>query len=182
MDYKKIMVLSELNNLSEIIMEYAVHMAEKMEMQEVILLNTILPAHYQSYHAGGQTIDAQGQLANSMNMVILKKHREMTQNQALKYSTDKVRVIPHVEFIHSTSNINTYMEKFGTDMILCGRNDKVNFMEILFGSKTEKMVRKIDYPMIILTNEPPSYEIKNIALAVDVEKDNLEGIDQIIDM
>ncbi|MFW5892543.1 MAG: universal stress protein [Bacteroidota bacterium] len=182
MDYKKIMVLSELNNLSEIIMEYAVHMAEKMEMQEVILLNTILPAHYQSYHAGGQTIDAQGQLANSMNMVILKKHREMTQNQALKYSTDKVRVIPHVEFIHSTSNINTYMEKFGTDMILCGSNDKVNFMEILFGSKTEKMVRKIDYPMIILTNEPPSYEIKNIALAVDVEKDNLEGIDQIIDM
>lgn len=182
MDYKKILVLSELNNLSEITMDYAVQLAEKAGIQEVVLLNTILPAHQQTYHAGGQTIDAQGQLANSMNMVILKKHREMTQNQAVRYSTEKVRVIPHVEFIHSTSNINAYMEKYGADIIVCASRDKANFMEILFGSKTEKMVRKINYPMIILTDEPTSSDIQKIALAIDVEKENQKGIDQIIQL
>ncbi len=182
MTFKKILVLSELNNLSEITMEYAVNMAEQMDIKEVVLLNTILPAHHQTYHAGGQTIDAQGQLANSMNMVMLKKHRELTQNQAVKYSAEHVRVIPHVEFIHSTSNINEYMEKYGTDLIVCGSHDKASFMEILFGSTTEKMVRKIDYPMVVLNNEPASSDIEKIALAIDVEKEDQSGIEQILDL
>ncbi len=180
MQIKKILVPTELNEISEMATEYAVSLAGQLNVGEVVLLNLIIPAHHQAFYAAGQPLDAKGQLTDHLNMVIMQKHEDLIKKQANQYATSKVKITPQVRFSNSMSNLNTYMDEFGAGLIVCGSYDKFSFLEILFGSPTEKMVRKVDYPMIVLTEEPVSDEIKNIALAVDVDQPIHEEINEII--
>lgn len=181
MQVKRIMVLTELNRLSEISLEFTVDLAHKLNVKEIVLLNLIISAHRQTSDATGHAIDATGQLANELNTAILKKHKKITEQQASEYSDNEVTILPSVKFSDSASTLNDFMKEYQTDLLICGSRDKLSFLEILFGSATEKMVRKVDYPMIVLTEEPEKADIHNIALAIDLEEDNQQGIEAAID-
>lgn len=180
MQVKRIMVLTELNRLSEISLEFTVDLAHKLNVKEIVLLNLIISAHRQTSDATGHAIDATGQLANELNTAILNKHKKITEQQASEYSDNEVTILPSVKFSDSASTLNDFMKEYQTDLLICGSRDKLSFLEILFGSATEKMVRKVDYPMIVLTEEPEKADIHNIALAIDLE-DNQQGIEAAID-
>lgn len=181
MQVKRIMVLTELNRLSEISLEFTVDLAHKLNVKEIVLLNLIISAHQQTSDATDHAIDATGQLANELNTAILKKHKKITEQQASEYSDNEVTILPSVKFSDSASTLNDFMKEYQTDLLICGSRDKLSFLEILFGSATEKMVRKVDYPMIVLTEEPEKADIHNIALAIDLEEDNQQGIEAAID-
>ncbi len=181
MQLKRLMVLTELNRLSEISLEFAVDLAHHLNIKEIVLLNLIISAHQQTSDATGHAIDATGQLANELNSAILKKHKKITEQQASEYSDNEVTILPSVKFSDSASSLNDFMKEYKADLLICGSKDKLSFLEILFGSATEKMVRKVDYPMIVLTDEPVKADIRNVALAVDLEEENQQGIEAAID-
>jgi nucleotide-binding universal stress UspA family protein len=183
MQITKILVPNDLTELSEIATEYAVDLAQQLKIREVVLLNILIPAHVQTSSAAGGAINSSIHIAEQLNIAMLEKHQEIVDKHAARFSTPDVDIVPVVRIHHSHTSLNHFMKEFGAGLIVTGSRDKFSFLEILFGSETEQMIRKIDYPMIVLTGEPVPAEVKTIALAIDVELENEEqdGIDDVLE-
>ncbi len=181
MQINRILVLTELNKISDIAIEYSISLANQLNVSEIVLLNMILPAHSQIAEASNQAVDPNSVMANELNTAMLEKHKNLMLNQAKKYSNPLVNIEAHVKFKTATSQLNEYMEEFDAGLLVFGSNTNHNFFEVLIGSKTEKLVRKMNYPMIVISEEPDSYKVEKLALAVDIEEKNHDGIDEIID-
>lgn len=181
MHLNKILIPTELNELSDIVVDFAINLAKQIHINEIVLLNIIIPAHVQTLTASGDTIDANGKLAVQLNDKIMKQHKELINKQAKRHAVSDVKINPFVRFNTSKSDLNQYMKEFDADLIVSGSRDKFSFLEILFGSSTEKLIRKINNPVIIIKDEPVSSKISEIALAVDIEQEDQDGIEEVID-
>jgi nucleotide-binding universal stress UspA family protein len=181
MHLNKILVPTELNELSDVVVDFAIDLARQIQINEIILLNLIIPAHVQTLAASGRAIDANGKLAMQMNDKIMEQHQKLIEKQAKRHAGSHVKINHHVKFNSSKSDLNQYMKEFNADLIISGSRDKFSFMEVLLGSSTEKLIRKINYPMIVIKEQPVNSEIHEIALAIDIEKgEDQHGIDEII--
>lgn len=181
MHLNKILIPTELNELSDIVVDFAINLAKQIHINEIVLLNIIIPAHIQTLTASGDAIDANGKLAVQLNDKIMKQHKELINKQAKRHAVSDVKINPFVRFNTSKSDLNQYMKEFDADLIVSGSRDKFSFLEILFGSSTEKLIRKINNPVIIIKDEPVSSKISEIALAVDIEQEDQDGIEEVID-
>lgn len=181
MKFKKILIPTELDDLSLNATKFAIQLAEQMNINEIILLNIIIPAQTQAMAASGGASNAPLVLTGEFNATIEKKHEEKAGDIAREYSTEKVKLIPKVRFSGSKSNLNEYMEEFDASLIVAGSRDHNTFLEKLFGSETHRMIHNADYPMIILKNVPADAHFNDIALALDVKEEEQKGIDDIID-
>ncbi len=184
MQTSRILVPIELNKLSDTATEYAVAVARQLKVKEVILLNIIIPTHVQTSSAAGGVINSSVEIAHQLNMTMMGRHKEVMEEKAKTYTTSNVKVIPVVRLHNSKSELNHFMKEFGADLIVTGSRDKFSFLEILFGSDTEKMIRKIDFPMIVLTSKPASSQINNIALALNVAllDEEQEGVGDVLNL
>lgn len=181
MHLNKILIPTELNELSDIVVDFAINLAKQIHINEIVLLNIIIPAHVQTLTASGDAIDANGKLAVQLNDKIMKQHKELINKQAKRHAVSDVKINPFVRFNTSKSDLNQYMKEFDADLIVSGSRDKFSFLEILFGSSTEKLIRKINNPVIIIKDEPVNTKISEIALAVDIEQEDQDGIEEVID-
>lgn len=181
MHLNKILIPTELNELSDIVVDFAINLAKQIHINEIVLLNIIIPAHVQTLTASGDAIDANGKLAVQLNDKIMKQHKELINKQAKRHAVSDVKINPFVRFNTSKSDLNQYMKEFDADLIISGSRDKLSFLEILFGSSTEKLIRKINNPVIIIKDEPVNTKISEIALAVDIEQEDQDGIEEVID-
>ena len=179
MDIKKILILSELDVLAAKVTGFAVNLAEQMNISEIVLLNVIIPAHTQSFSTTGDIFSAEGEMAKSFNVAMMDKHQKLAEEEAEKYSTDKVRIMPYVRFNYSKTNLNKYMEEYEADLVVCDSRNENSFLQILFGSDTEKLVRKVDYPIVIVKDEAYSGEIHNILVAIDIDEEDQSGLAEI---
>lgn len=184
MQTMKILVPTDLTELSEMATEYAVDLASQLKIKEVILLNVLIPANIQTSTAVSGTFNTSMQLAEELNRTMEKKHKEIVSKHARKYSTPDVEVQPVVRINNSRTSLNEFMNEFGAGIIVTGSRNKFTFMEILFGSETEQMIRNVDFPMVVITGEPVPSVVRNIALAIDVELETEEqdGIDDVVDI
>jgi nucleotide-binding universal stress UspA family protein len=179
MDIKKILIPSELDELSAKVTGFAVNLAEEMNIPEIILLNVIIPAHTQAFSASGDVFAADGHMASRFNVVLMDKHQELAEEEAEKFSTGKVKIKPVVRFNDSKTDLNKYMVEHGAELIVCGSRDENTFLQMLFGSESGKMVRKVDYPMIIIQDEADAGEIQNILVAIDINEEDQSGLNEI---
>ncbi|MFO8068256.1 MAG: universal stress protein [Bacteroidales bacterium] len=182
MDIKKILILSELDRLSAMVTGFAVNLAEQMDVSEISLLNIIIPAHAQVFSSSGDIFASNGNRIEHFNVALMKKHQKLAEEEAAKFSTDKVRIKPFVRFNDSKTDLNRYMEEYEAGLIVCGSCDEHSFLELLFGTDTEKIVRKADYPMIIVQDEADAGKIDNILVAIDIEEEDQSGLADIADL
>ncbi len=183
MQASKILVPTDLTGISDIATEYAADLALQLNIKEIVLLNLLIPSEVQITAAAGGAYYPPNHMTHKLNDVLFDKRRNLIEKQAEKCSRPGVEIKPVVEMNHNNSDINHFMKEYKADLLVTGSHDKFSFMEILLGSKTEKMIRKTDYPMIVLTDEPISSSIDNIVLAIDVEQDDEQqkGIESIIE-
>ena len=181
MKFNKILIPTELDDLSLTATKFALKLAEQLKIREVILLNIIIPAQSQAMAASGGAANAPVALTGQFNTTIEEKHRNMAEKIADEHSTDSVRLIPEVRFSGNKSNLNAYMEEFDAGLIVAGSRDHHTFLEKLFGSQTHRMIHRTDYPMIILKNDGSETYVKEIALAIDVKEKEQKGINDIIE-
>lgn len=179
MNVKRLLVLTDFDDLSKKVLSFAKKLAEQLKVSEIVSLN-IIPALY-THPKAGDILASGSLMADQLNNVMLEKHQELAEKEARRFSTDKIMVIPKVTFGHSVTGVNTIMDEWGAGLLISGSRDENSFWEKLFGSDTEKIIRKIDYPAIILKKETEVSEIKNIAVAIDVNEENQEGLKEIFD-
>jgi nucleotide-binding universal stress UspA family protein len=72
------------------------------------------------------------------------------------------------------------MKAFSADLVVAGSRDHGTFLEKLFGSKTQRIIHKTDFPMIILKDNGSASQVNKIALALDVNEKEQKGLDDII--
>jgi nucleotide-binding universal stress UspA family protein len=179
MQIKKIVVASEFTTLSDKALEFALAIAKRLQHEEIILLNMILPLYHQNFYAHGDPEDYKGQLTDNINSAVIHKHEDLIELQALKYSASSVRIVPVVKLADSIKALNDYMIEFKADLLISGNHEEKGLPEILFGSHTDKMVRKIQYPTIIVSEEAIPTDIRLIALAIHADEN--EDISDIVD-
>lgn len=197
MQIKKILVPTELDNHSLIASEFAVFLASKLQASEVILLNLIVPLNHHAVIIAGALEDISGNnhhhtsnanasngnhsnLNNDFNQMKLKQNEHILAQWAQQLTTSQVKVSSVARFSCSVSNINTYMDEFNADLIIYGSPDKHSFMEMMFESTTEKIIRKIDHPIIVISREISHHTIRNIALAIDINAETSEEVDAVL--
>jgi nucleotide-binding universal stress UspA family protein len=181
MNFKKILIPTELNELSSKVTEFAVDLAAQAGISEIILLNIIVPAHSQAFAASGDVFSAQSGTASRLNMMLMEKHQKLVENEAARFSTDKVNVKPYVRFNDSKTDLNEYMRYFDAGLLVCGSRNHETFLDKLFANQTEKIIRKVDYPVIIIKKDTEFSKINNIALAIDVNEKVQHGLTEVID-
>lgn len=171
MDIKKILILSELDEFSTTLTKFAVNLAEQINVSEIVMLNLIIPTHPPTFSTSSTVFPAEGNLSKDFNMVLMEKHKKHIEEEAEKFTTDKVRICPIVKFSDSKTSLNKYMEEYKADLIVCGNQNEHGFFYKLFESDTEKRVRKVDYPLIILQDETDAANINNILVAIDINEE-----------
>lgn len=181
MNFKKLLIPTELTELSAKVTEFAVDLAAQAGIKEVILLNIIIPAHSQAFAASGDVFSAQSGTASRLNVMLMEKHQKLVENEAARFSNDKVTVRPYVRFNDSKTDLNEYMQQFEAGLLVCGSRNQETFLDKLFANKTEKIIRKVDYPVIILKKDSEFSNINSIALAIDVNEKVQHGLDEVID-
>lgn len=181
MHIQKIFIPTEFDELSTKVTGFAVDLAEQMNIPEIVMLNVIIPAQHQAFSTSGAGFATGNQMDNRLNVVLMEKHKNLAEEEAKKFTTDKVKIIPYVRFNNSKTNLNKYMEEFEAGLIVCGSHDDHSFLQLLFGSDTKRMVRNMDYPLIILKDDTDAGEIGNILVAVDIREEDQSGLSQIAD-
>jgi nucleotide-binding universal stress UspA family protein len=181
MKIKTLLVPTELDELSEKVTGFAIKLATQLNISEIVLLNVIIPAHNQTFSASGDVFASEGRIADRFNVVLMRKHQGLVEKEAMKFSTENIRLFPIVRLNDSKTDMNVYMKEFNADMIVCGSRDEHSFFEKLFGSDGENIVRKVDYPAIILKNDTEASDINMIAVAIDVNEEEQNGLNDIVD-
>ena len=183
MQARKLLVTTDLTEISDIATEYATGLALQLDIKEIVLLNLLIPSEMQITAATGGAYYPPNHATQTLNDVLFDKRKSLVEKQAERFVKPGIALKPIVEVNHAKSDINHFMNKYQAGLLVTGSHDKFSFMEILLGSETEKMIRKTDYPMIVLTDEPISACIDNIVLAVDVALDDEQqrGIESIIE-
>ncbi len=181
MHVNKLLIPTELNELSNVVIDFSIDLAKQIQINEIVLLNLIIPAHVQALTASGEAIDAHGKLVMQLNDSMMTRHKDLLKQQARRHAIPDINIKTVVKFTASKSDLNHYMKEFNAGLIVSGSQDKISFMQLLFGSPTETLIRKIDYPIIIIKEEPVSHQIREIALAIDIsEGEDQPGIDEVI--
>ncbi len=179
MSTKKILVATELDELSEKVTKFAANLSVQLGAPELILLNVIIPLNAQTISVTGGFSTYNPQDISLFNSQLMKKHESLVANEASKFSTEKVTVKPAVRFNDSKTDLNGYMEHFNADIVVFGSHDENNFLNQIFGVDSEEVVRKVDYPSIILKNETKHGDIKKILVAIDVYEKKQSGLKDI---
>jgi nucleotide-binding universal stress UspA family protein len=177
MEIKKIVVPTDFDDLSKKAIMFALDLAEQLKVSEIVSMNILTPAH--THTTAGDMLATESLMAGQLNKVILEKHQDLAQKEAKSLSTERVKITPVVTFGNSISDLNAIMKKFDAGLLVCGSRDENSLMERLFGSDTEKIVRKVDYPAIILKKETEISDISIIAVAIDVNEEAQEGLKEI---
>jgi nucleotide-binding universal stress UspA family protein len=179
MKTKKILVTTELDELSAKVARFAVNLSAQLGAPELVLVNVIKPATSQTFSATGDISTSNTKDINLFNAALIKKHQRLVAEEAEKLSTERVNVRPIVRFSDSKTDLNAYIEYFNASMVVFGSRDEHSFLNKIFGVDSEELVRKVDYPSIILKDETNYGDIKNILVAIDVNEKDQGGLKDI---
>ncbi|MBE0662988.1 MAG: universal stress protein [Bacteroidales bacterium] len=180
MDLKNILILTELDALSAKVTGFAINLAVQMSIPEIVLLNVIIPANTPAFSASGDVFTSEGNMADHFNLALLEKHQRLVNEEAARLTNEMVQVKPIVRFNNSKTDLNGYMEEFQAGLLVCGSRDENTFLEKLFGSDREKIIRKVDYPVIFLKEDTDTDEINNILVAIDIDEEDQSGLKEIV--
>ncbi len=182
MQIKRMLVLTELNQPSEISLEFAADLAAHLGVREVVLLNVVLSVQQQARSANQQSnLSLSPELVKLLDKEIQQKRKAIILKQAKAASSERVKILPYIEFDQPDYHVNDYMKKYRADLLVCGSKEKESFLKIIFGSSAEKKTEKLKYPMIVLSDEPSTTDIQTIALALDIKDTHQQGVDEIVD-
>lgn len=97
----------------------------------------------------------------SVHQAILKDNKqelkEYIQHLTEKYSFENFKFIPSVDYDVFTAAVQQLVDSENIDLIIMGSNGATGAREVLFGSNTLKVIRKVDCPVLIV---PEDYRFK----------------------
>ena len=163
---KKILVPTDFSPQAENALKVAVQMAQRFD-SEIFLLHMLeLPTGNIDPVSGSNT----NELPEALFFLKLAKKRfkELMSQDYLK----GIKVHETVEFHQAFEGIMEISQKHNCDIIIMGSHGSTGLKEIFIGSNAEKVVRNSAIPVMIIKNDRPNFEVKNLVFATDYNPEN----------
>lgn len=180
MAFEKILVITQLDELSTTLMRFATNIASQLGIHEIILLNIIVPVHSQAFTAMEDFFHADEEISMSMNQMLHDKNQDLIRQQAHRFSSGDISIRPQVAFSHSRTDLNQFLEESGADLLISGSYDEQHYTGRVSGTRAEKLAYRVDYPMIIVHGNTPINTLDDIVVAIDIDNPAQSGLDRII--
>ena len=156
---KRILVPTDFSKNAEYALKVAAQIARKNN-SEIILLHMLeLP------HQGNDAING----GSAIPQIMLYKEKAIEKLEDLMDVDflDGINVSEIIQFEKAFEGILSISNKNGVDLIVMGSHGVSGFEEMFIGSNTEKVVRTSEIPVLVIKNEVPSFEVKNMVFASD---------------
>jgi nucleotide-binding universal stress UspA family protein len=156
---KRILVPTDFSKNAEYALKVAAQIARKNN-SEIILLHMLeLP------HQGNDAING----GSAIPQIMLYKEKAIEKLEDLMDVDflDGINVSEIIQFEKAFEGILSISKKNGVDLIVMGSHGVSGFEEMFIGSNTEKVVRTSEIPVLVIKNEVPSFEVKNMVFASD---------------
>jgi nucleotide-binding universal stress UspA family protein len=94
---------------------------------------------------------------------------------------DGINVSEIIQFEKAFEGILSISKKNGVDLIVMGSHGVSGFEEMFIGSNTEKVVRTSEIPVLVIKNEVPSFEVKNMVFASDFSPEISKPFEKLLE-
>ena len=151
---KRILVPTDFSKNAEYALKVAAQIARKNN-SEIILLHMLeLP------HQGNDAING----GSAIPQIMLYKEKAIEKLEDLMDVDflDGINVSEIIQFEKAFTGILSISKKNGVDLIVMGSHGVSGFEEMFIGSNTEKVVRSSEIPVLVIKNEVPTFEVKNM--------------------
>jgi nucleotide-binding universal stress UspA family protein len=172
----RIIVLTELDSLSEKMIDFAIEIARELKADEIILLNIIIPTHTQSFTATEDMFHADADLSVQMNNLLRQQNLELMENHLELFKDSDVKLTPEVIIGSSKTDLNYYLEQYNSGLLIRGIYEDNSWFGKLFEPDTDKIARKVDYPVILFKDNTVVKSLSKIGVAIDVENKQKESL------
>jgi len=175
---KNILVPTDFSDQATYALDMAADIARKSNAQ-VQLLNVVEAPHGSSFNALGEV--TMPDASDNLYFVRLiesakKKFDEMAADG--KYSDIKLEGL--VEVGHPFEHISRSIAEHEVDLVVIGTRGSSGLEEIFVGSNTEKVVRRVDCPVLSVKSPVSTDNIKDIAFATNFRDDYSKLIGRLV--
>ena len=170
---KRILVPTDFSKNAEYALKVAAQIARKNN-SEIILLHMLeLP------HQGSDAING----GSAIPQIMLYKEKAIEKLEDLMDVDflDGINVSEIIQFKKAFEGILSISKKNGVDLIVMGSHGVSGFEEMFIGSNTEKVVRTSEIPVLVIKNEVPSFDIKNMVFASDFSPEISKPFEKLLE-
>ena len=170
---KRILVPTDFSKNAEYALKVAAQIARKNN-SEIILLHMLeLP------HQGNDAING----GSAIPQIMLYKEKAIEKLEDLMDVDflDGINVSEIIQFEKAFEGILSISKKNGVDLIVMGSHGVSGFEEMFIGSNTEKVVRTSEIPVLVIKNEVPSFEVKNMVFASDFSPEISKPFEKLLE-
>lgn len=170
---KRILVPTDFSKNAEYALKVAAQIARKNN-SEIILLHMLeLP------HQGNDAING----GSAIPQIMLYKEKAIEKLEDLMDVDflDGINVSEIIQFEKAFTGILSISKKNGVDLIVMGSHGVSGFEEMFIGSNTEKVVRTSEIPVLVIKNEVPSFEVKNMVFASDFSPEISKPFEKLLE-
>ncbi|PDS24464.1 universal stress protein [Flavobacterium branchiophilum] len=169
---KRILVPTDFSEHSEHALRVAAQIAKKHN-GEIILLHSIELPHL---------IGENAQKGENIPEIMFFKNKAIEKLEAQMDADflDGLEVSEIIKLERVFDSILTLIQKNNIDLIVMGSHGSNGIQEILVGSNTEKVVRNVDVPVLIIKKEMPVFEVNHFVFASDFSKEIKTNFHKVI--
>ena len=170
---KRILVPTDFSKHAEYALKVAAQIARKNN-SEIILLHMLeLP------HQGNDAING----GSAIPQIMLYKEKAIEKLEDLMDVDflDGINVSEIIQFEKAFAGILSISKKNDVDLIVMGSHGVSGFEEMFIGSNTEKVVRTSEIPVLVIKNEVPSFEVKNMVFASDFSPEISKPFEKLLE-
>jgi nucleotide-binding universal stress UspA family protein len=170
---KRILVPTDFSKHAEYALKVAAQIAKKNN-SEIILLHMLeLP------HQGNDAING----GSAIPQIMLYKERAIERLEDLMDVDflEGINVSEIIQFEKAFEGILSISKKNEVDLIVMGSHGVSGFEEMFIGSNTEKVVRTSEIPVLVIKNEVPTFEVKNMVFASDFSPEISKPFEKLLE-
>ncbi|MEP6260491.1 MAG: universal stress protein [Gillisia sp.] len=171
----KILLLTDFSEVSENAAMYALQIAEIIKVEVHILHVVNTPVVWNKLPLEKEKLYPETREEISDAKVKLKE-------LARKFENKGIITHPLIEFNLGAESIATYMKFDGIELIIMGSHGSKGIMDFSLGSNTQKILRTITKPILVVKNPPPREEIKRIGFASTFEEKQKNAFNKVVNL
>jgi nucleotide-binding universal stress UspA family protein len=176
----KLLVPTDFSDTAENGLKLATDILKKIG-GEIILLNVIYPVPGTTFTAMGDINNLPRGKADRFMAELVRKNKSKLDKEIEKYGSDKIKIIPRMDFVDKVDGLKNYVKEHELDLIVMGTKGSKSLTEYLFGTHTERVIKVSECPVISIKGPAGKFYPDNIVFAVDINNENYEGIERLKD-
>lgn len=173
---KKILVPTDFSEIASNALGFAVQLAKKMNAE--LLLLHVLELDYGSFMSSGQVVSGDFDLVYQ-NTLIRGAERRI---ERIVDTIEGVKVKSKLVIDDAEDAIERTITDFDIDIVVMGSKGAKGLKEMLIGSHTEKIIRRVKCPVITIKGKTDLNDLNKVMFATDLSEESKKSAASIVEI